>query len=106
MKFSDIYNKLYNISSSYHWDVDEDNKIVATIQSGPGRGFTLNPVTALAHKSGLGYFDNTREGTEYAATFLGISRDMARTFYSATLGTYNRGNTQVVRGRIRSALEI
>jgi len=26
--------------------------------------------------------------------------------YSATLGTYNRGNTQVLRGKIRSALEV
>lgn len=106
MRFSDFYNKLYNVSSSYRWSIDENNKVVATIQSGPARGFTLNPITALAHKSGLGFFANNRESTEYAASFLGIPRSVARHIYSATLGSFNHGNVQVVRGRIRSALEI
>ena len=106
MNFSEFYNRLYNIALAYHWDVDNNNKLVATIQSGPARGFTLNPITALAHKSGLGFFRNTREDTEFAASLLGLSRKAARNIYSATLGTYNRGNTQVVRGRIRNALEV
>jgi hypothetical protein len=106
MKFNEFYNRLDNIAFAYHWDVDDHNKVVATIQSGPARGFTLNPITALAHKSGLGFFRNTREDTEFAASLLGLSRKFARHIYSATLGTYNRGNTQVVRGRIRNALEV
>lgn len=106
MNYSEFFDRLDSIALSYHWDVDDNNKIVATIQSGPARGFTLNPITALAHKSGLGFFRNTREDTEFAASFLGLSRQFARHIYSATLGTYNRGNTQVVRGRIRSALEV
>lgn len=105
MNFTELYDRLYNLSSSYHWDV-ENNKVTATIRSGPFRGFTLNPITALAHKSGFGFIDNTRDGTEFAASLLGIPRTVARTVYSATLGTYNRGNTQVVRGKIRSALEV
>lgn len=102
----DFLERLYNISTSYHWDVDENNKVKAVIQSGPNKGFELNPVTALAHKSGFGFFTNTREGTEYAANALGIPRNLARKIYSATLSTYNRGDVQVVRGRIRSALEV
>lgn len=105
MKFSEFYDRLDNIAFSYHWDLD-DKKLVATIQSGPAKGFTLNPITALAHKSGFGFFRNTREDTEFAASLLGLSRREARNIYSATLGTYNRGNTQVVRGRIRNALEV
>ena len=105
MKQSDFFERLYNISGAYHWDV-RNKKVVATIQSGPYRGHTLNPLTALAHKSGLGMFNNTRDDTINAASLLGIPRSIARQIYSATLGTYNRGNTQVVRGRIRSALEI
>lgn len=105
MKQNDFFNKLYNISGSYHWDV-QNKKVVATIQSGPHRGRTLNPLTALAHKSGFGLFDNTRDDTIHAASLLGIPRNVARQIYSATLGTYNRGNTQVVRGKIRSALEV
>jgi hypothetical protein len=106
MNFYEFYNRLYNVSESYHWHLNSNNKVVATIQSGPNRGHTLNPVTALAHKSGFGFFDDTRDGTEYAASLLGIPRKLARSIYSATVGTYNRGNTQVVRGRIRSALGV
>jgi hypothetical protein len=105
MNYTEFFNKLENVANSYHWDVD-GNRVVAKIQSGAFRGFTLNPITALAHKAGFGFFDNTREDTEFAARFLGISRNVARNIYSATLGTHNRGNTQVVRGRIRSALEV
>lgn len=101
----DFFNKLENIAHSYHWDID-DNKVVATIQSGWNRGFKLNPITALAHKAGFGLFNNTRDETEYAARLLGIPRSFARNVYSATLATYNTGDTQVVRGRIRLALEV
>lgn len=106
MNFSDFYDRLYNIASSYHWHLTDSNKVVATIQSGPYRGYTLNPITALAHKSGFGVLDDTRDGAEYAASLLGLPRSLARSIYSATLGTNNRGNTQVVRGKIRSALEV
>ena len=105
MNRSEFFNRLENVANAYHWDVN-NNKITATIQSGPYKGFTLNPITALAHKSGFGFFDNTRDETEYAARFLGLSRNAARHIYSATLGTYNTGDTQVVRGKIRSALEV
>lgn len=105
MNLHDVYDRLYNVSNAYHWDVS-NKKVVATIQSGPARGFQLNPLTALAHKSGFGFIENTREGAEFAASLLGIPRKIARSVYSATLGTYNRGNIQVLRGRIRSALEV
>jgi hypothetical protein len=106
MKVSEFFDKLYNVSRSYHWTVNDNNKVVAKIQSGPYRGFTLNPVTALAHKAGFGFIEDTREGAEYAASLLGLSRDVARYVYRATLGSENHGNTQVVRGKIRSALEV
>jgi hypothetical protein len=105
MKYSELFDKLSNLAGAYHWDINH-NRVIATIQSGYYKGFTLNPITALAHKSGFGFFNNNREDTEFAARLLGIPRSIARNVYSATLGTYNRGNTQVVRGRIRSALEV
>jgi hypothetical protein len=105
MNNSQFFEKLENVASAYHWDVD-GNKVFAEIQSGRFKGRTLNPITALAHKAGFGLFQNNRESTEFAARLLGISRRQARHIYSATLGTHNRGNTQVVRGRIRSALEV
>ncbi len=105
MNRTDFFERLYNVAEAYHWDLN-GNKVTATVQSGPYRGETLNPITAIAHKAGLGVFDNTRDGTEWAASELGLSRDFARSVYSATLATHNRGNTQVLRGRIRSALEV
>ena len=105
MNYTEFFNKLGNVANSYRWDV-RNNKVVATLQSGVFRGFTLNPITALAYKSGLGLFLDNREDTEFAARLLGIPRNVARNVYSATLGTHNHGNTQVVRGRIRSALEV
>lgn len=105
MNKHEFFDRLENVANSYHWDV-EGNRVVATIQSGYFRGFKLNPITALAHKAGLGFYSNTREATEFAARLLGLPRQFARNVYSATLATYNRGNTQVVRGRIRSALEV
>lgn len=105
MNRREFFERLENVAHSYHWDVD-GNRVVARIQSGQNRGVTLNPITALAHKCGFGFFDNTRDETEYAARLLGITRKFARNVYSATLGTYNHGDTQVVRGRIRSALEV
>lgn len=105
MNYSEFFNRLQNVANSYHWNID-GKKVTATIRSGPARGLTLNPITALAHKSGFGFFDNTRDETEYAASLLGISRKFARNVYSATIASNNHGNTQVVRGRIRSALEV
>ena len=105
MNYSELLNRLSNLANSYHWDFD-GNKLIAIIQRGCHKGYTLNPITALAHKSGFGFFDNNREDTEFAARLLGIPRSTARNVYSATLATYNRGNTQVLRGRIRSALEV
>ena len=97
MNANSFVDRLYSLSSSYHWGLDH-GKVTATLRSGPNKGETLNPVTGL--------FENTRDGTESAASALGIPRSTAREIYSATLGTNNRGNTQVVRGRIRSALEV
>ena len=105
MRTNEFFNRLNNVAYAYDWTVS-NNKVNATIKSGPNAGFTLNPVTAVAHKSGYGVFENTRTGTEHAAHSLGLSRKVARQLYSATLGTHNRGNTQVVRGKIRSALEV
>jgi len=105
MRQSEFLNKLRNISESYSWKL-VGNKVVSQIKSGPNRGEVLNPITAMAYKSGFGFFGNTREETEQAGSLLGLTRKTTRSFYSAILGTKNRGNTQVIRGRIRSALEV
>lgn len=105
MNITDFLSGLKNISSSYNWNL-EKGKVTARIKSGPNRGLTLNPITAIAHKAGFGFIKNTREGTELAGSLIGLTRRQTRNLYSSILGTYNRGNTQVIRGKIRSALEV
>ena len=109
MKYNEIFDRLENVAEAYNWNVDNDGRITAVIKSGFWRGRSLNPITALAHKAGLAGFwipSDTRQGTEFAARFLGIPRSVARQFYSATIASRNNGNTQVLRGRIRQALEV
>lgn len=105
MKYQEFFNRLQNLSSSYRWSL-EHKTLVARIQSGSFRGFPLNPVTALAHKSGLGLFHNNKKDTILAARLLGLPRKFAENVYEAIFSQNNRGNTQVVRGKIRSALEV
>ena len=81
----------------YGWSMDGN-----TITSSTSSGETLNPVTAVAHHRGLGTFSNNKRETLKAGTALGLPRSFTEQLYDATKGTYNRGNTQVVRGRLRS----
>lgn len=106
MKYNEILDRLENVAEAYNWNVDSNGKITAVIKNGFWRGSSLNPITAIAHKAGFWLMINTREGTESAARFLGIPRSVARQFYSATIASRNNGNTQVLRGRIRQALEV
>jgi hypothetical protein len=105
MNYREFFDRLENVASSYHWNV-EHNDVVARIQSGTFRGFALNPITALAHKAGFGFFNNNKKDTLFAGRLLGLSTSFAEHVYEATKSYHNRGNTQVVRGRIRSALEV
>jgi len=106
MTFIDFFKRLLNVSSSYHWDITEDNRVVAFLQSGPFKGFRLNPITALAHKAGFGLFSDNKRDTILAGRLLGFNKSFAENVYNATASSYNRGNAQVLRGRIRSVLEV
>ena len=106
MDSNTFFTKLSRVANSFHWTVDKHNKIVAKVKSGPDKGTVLNPVTAIAYKAGYPVYNSSRDETEWAASVLGLSRDFARSVHSATLATYNTGNTQVLRGKIRSALGV
>lgn len=104
MERSDFYEALESISSQYNWEIN-DNQIVG---SGRSRNQPhYNPVTALARSmrvySASG--SNKRE-TLKAGTAMGLPREFTEQVYNATIGASNRGNAQVVRGRIRRALGV
>ena len=105
MVSSEFYSTLASLPSSYSFDL-QGKQITGTTNRGSARGVAFNPVTAVAYRStGQVYGTNKRE-TLKAGKALGLTREFTSHVYNATAGVSNRGNTQVVRGKIRSALEI
>ena len=105
MESSEFYCALDSLPGSYSFDVD-GKAITGKTNRGSGRGVTFNPVTAVAYRStGEVYGTNKRE-TLRAGKALGLTREFTSHVYNATAGVSNRGNSQVVRGKIRSALGV
>ena len=105
MESSEFYSTLSALPKSYHFGV-EDKRITGTTNRGSARGVTFNPVTVVAYRTtGEVYGTNKRE-TLKAGKALGLTREFTNHVYNATTGVSNRGNTQVVRGKIRSALGV
>ena len=106
MEISDFYNKLSQTSSTYGWEVSPSQTVTAQGKRGKVKGVTLNPVTAVAYKQGKGVYASNKRGTQQAGKALGLTKTFTENLYQATTNTSNRGHSQVVRGKIRSALEI
>lgn len=106
MERSDFYKALSSVKNSYEWQIDGDNNIVATKSRGKNRGSLFNPITAVATLKGYIANGNNKRETLKAGTALGLPRSFTEHVYDATVSVSNRGNAQVVRGKIRSALEI
>tara|TARA_Y100001963_G_C6645642_1_gene383142 strand:+ start:342 stop:662 length:321 start_codon:yes stop_codon:yes gene_type:complete len=106
MNSIDFYDSLSSLPSYYSWDVTQSNTITCEGTRPPVKGLNFNPVTALAYRlTGDMYGTNKRE-TLKAGKALGLTRQFTTHVYNATTSVSNRGNAQVVRGKIRSALEI
>ena len=106
MERNDFYQALSAAPANFSWAVGDSNTIVATKMRGKNGGETYNPVTAVASYLGAGSFGSNKRETIKAGNALGLPRAFTETLYSASTSASNRGNAQVVRGRIRSALEI
>ena len=106
MENNEFYQSLNVLPVSYDWTVGDNKSITATKTRGVARGTAFNPVTALAHTLGLGTYGTNKRETQKAGRALGLSRTFVSHVYDASTSVSNRGNAQVVRGKIRSALEI
>ena len=103
MESKEFYTALTRLPKSYF---KTEGELTGSIPGGQHRGETVNAITAVAYKAtGQVYGTNKRE-TLKAGTALGLTRSFTSHVYNATTGSSNRGNSQVVRGKIRSALEI
>jgi|TARA_Y100000385_G_C12725038_1_gene480304 hypothetical protein len=107
MEISEFYQQLSSLPrTTYSFDVAENQKIVATGRRGKAKGITFNPVTAVAHRQGHGSYGTNKRDTLRAGRALGLSSTFSENLYQATTNHSNRGHSQVVRGKIRSALEL
>jgi len=109
-----FYKSLKFVGNSYNWTVDEDNFIRGSVLGGKN-SFTklsssqpnsFNPITAIAYFLGCGYHTNNKKETLKAGTSIGLSNKESSGIYDACVGSQNRGNSQVVRGKIKSLLNL
>ena len=106
MQISEFYDNLSSVSSTYKWEVGSRQTIGATGTRGKTKGVAVNPITAVAHRRGLGTYGSNKRETLKAGKALGLTKTFTENVYQATTNYSNRGNSQVVRGRILSALEM
>ncbi len=90
---------LNKTTKAYRWEFGPDGKtIIGTARSGKGK---FNPVTAVNR-----FFNRKTSTTNAAGTKLGLSLTLVNNIVSASAGVSNRGNAQVLRGKIRQVLGI
>ena len=90
---------LTQTTKAYSWTY-QDNRLVGVARNGADRGTVFNPITAVARTLRLGTFPATKRGTVQAANALGLTTGTV----NSVLCTSNRGNAQVVRGRMLESL--
>lgn len=100
MESNDFYHALSSLPKSYRFSITDN--VITTTQ----RGQTLNPVTAVAYRTTGEVYGTNKRDTIRAGRALGLDKNFVNHVYNATTGVSNRGNTQVVRGKIRSALGV
>lgn len=103
MESSEFYTALTKLPNSYF---STEGDLTGSIAGGQHRGEVVNPVTAVAYKATGRVFGTNKRETLRAGKALGLTREFTSHVYNATTGVSNRGNTQVVRGKIRSALGV
>lgn len=98
---SNFFKVLKCSKKSYSWTLDGENNIVAQIGNN-----VYNPIAAVASFVGAstkGYSSNKRDTLRLAKS-IGLDQNFAEKVYDAAKCLTNRGQTQIVRGRMRNAL--
>ena len=92
---------LSQTTDAYKWSV-EDNKITGKARNGKARGAKFDPLTAVCRYTGLGSLTSPCK----AACKMGMTKTLASNVTDATKAKFNRGNPQVLRGKMRQVLEV
>jgi len=101
MNQTQFLDQLTQMRNSYTWTY-HNNQVRGVARNGKDKGTPHNPITAVARTTRQGTFKPTARGTSQAAKAIGVSGGMV----SSLLCSSNRGNAQVLRGRILQSLGI
>ena len=96
---------LQKTKKSYKWHL-RGNKIRGVARNGNDRGELFDPVTAVTRYTGNGTYEVTQRGRKRAGKSTGLSTTLTHTAIHAADAKSNRGNSQVLRGRIRQILGV
>ncbi len=96
---------LQKTKKSYKWHIS-GNKIRGVARNGKDKGELFDPVTAVSRYTGNGTYDVTQRGRRRAGRSTGLSTTLTNTVMNASDAKYNRGGSQVLRGRIRQVLDV
>jgi len=99
MNSDNFYKTLSALKRKFKWELDNKNNIVGTDGT-----FMYNPITAIASFVGYESPTNNKRQTLKVARALGLEKGFAEQVYDASNCLANRGQAQIIRGRIRSAL--
>ena len=96
---------LQKTKKSYKWHL-RGNKIRGVARNGKDKGETFDPVTAVSRYTGKGTYEVTKRGRKSAGKSTGLSTTLTHSVIHAADAKNNRGNSQVLRGRIKQILDI
>lgn len=100
MNQTQFMEKLQSVARTYRWEYS-DNQLVGTARYGKLRGSRFNPITAVARAVTGNYYPLTSQGLLKASKALGITSSLV----DSVLSDSNRGNAQVVRGKLLRSVQ-
>ena len=106
MTQKEFFKELSRTTKSYSWDVTKTGKITGTAKNGKSRGDSVDPITAVCRYTGNGSYSSNKTGRTRAGKQLGLTTGFVTSVGAAVNNTSNRGNGQVVRGRVKKALKL
>ena len=94
---------LSDTTKAYKWYL-KGNKIRAKARNGKTKGQVYDPITAGARSAGHGDYSVNQRGRKAAGKASELTSTLSNSVVQATEATCNRGNYQVLRGRIKQVL--
>jgi hypothetical protein len=97
MNQSTFIQSLTSIKNSYKWSY-QNGQIVGVAKHGAERGLRFDPIRALVRTTRAGSYQTTSQAAK--------AIELPDTVVKSLTSTDNRGNSQVLRGRVRQVLQI